>query len=253
MASRRYLIEIDAVNSNSYSLGYKTAKFHMSIQGVSSYEFRWLANTTSAADMKVLIDDDYDRTVEVVLAGPHTAGVVMTKTLSVDLGEIREVHSNDVILESLMITNQVTGYVGLYGFQNGSDTSLPSCLSYKDCRECGYTYHCGWCDSRHLCLPLASDGKTWSKIMDCVADPIRPTAFWNANGCIDYSNCTATNTGGKTTGTTTGSTSTGATSGSTTTGATTTGSATKTATTKSAGNTIQYGIVLILVVLSMLF
>jgi len=243
LPSRRYLLELEATNSQYYKLGYASSKIHISIQGASSYEFKWIASQASAAAIVITIEDDYDRMVNVNLDGPHTAGTLMTKTLSVDLGEIREIKTTSTMLESVLITSSVTGFVGVYGFRNITGDSSPSCYVYPDCRTCGYSTNCGWCDSRKLCLPLAVDGKTWSKVVECIADPLRPNGFWNPNGCIDYTNCT--NTGSVN----------GATTGSATTGSGTTGAATgiSSTTKKNAGNTLQYGIALLLALLSILF
>jgi hypothetical protein len=196
MPSRRYLLEIDATSDIYYKLGYPSAKIHISVQGTSKYEFRWIASEAYAGAIKITIEDDYERYVDVDLAGPHVAGVVQVKVLDVDLGEIREIGTTSAILESVLITSQVTGYVGNFGFKNGTD-SRPSCFTYPDCKQCGMSSHCGWCDSRELCLPLATDLKMWSKTMDCIADTSRPSGIWNPFGCIEYVSCLARDAGQK--------------------------------------------------------
>jgi len=196
MASRRYLLEIDATSDIYYKLGYPSAKIHISIQGPSAFEFRWITSAAYATAIKITIEDDYDRYVDVDLAGPHVAGVVQKLTLNVDLGEIRDIMTTSAIMESVLITSQVTGYVGAFGLENVT-VAHPSCFTYHDCKQCGNSPHCGWCDSRQLCLPLATDLKTWSKVMDCIPDTSRPNGFWNVNGCIDYVSCLARDAGQK--------------------------------------------------------
>jgi hypothetical protein len=232
LPSRRYLIELEATNSQFYKLGFASTKIHASVQGLAKFEFKWITSAASATAIKILIEDDYGKTVEVTLDGPHVAGAIQTKLLDVDLGEIREIHSDFAILESVLITSQVTGYVGNFGFSNGTNSYLPSCYSYGDCRLCGESTHCGWCDSRQLCLPLATDAKTWSKIVDCIADPQRPNGYWNANGCIEYINCTSGTDSPNINNPTTGPNPT-------------TGK-------KNSANTLLYGITLLLALLSIL-
>jgi hypothetical protein len=184
---RNFMLELESVTVSDVPLGYEKKDIHISIKGASSFDFTYIA-TAAAGDITVTFQDDYDHLINVVFTGPHTVGS-NKKSISADMGEVKEAKTTSTNIESVLVSQASTGYVGVFGFVNSTGALVPSCYEFVDCRRCGLSSTCGWCESRHMCLPLHSDTKSWSKVVDCHYDPLHPDGFWSANGCLRYTAC----------------------------------------------------------------